>query len=305
MCAVEDSEPTLLYCIGATKAGTSWLFRTLSSRNDCALSAVKESHYWDTLDRSLRVQQITKFKYQRVEFQETLEKAREADRGWQVRNFERRISDLDRLIEMLKAPFENHEAYLDYLVGSGEPGVRLLGDICPSYALLPEERFKEMASLSETSRFVYLIRDPLARLWSAIRMQAERQLAPGQVVDEKANNTLWRILKRDAEQHIILRGDYSGTITRLRAALPESQIRIVYMEELFTDAGYGDLCEFLRVTRQSAPIGEKVHEGRAIEMRHHLRREALEYLFKQYDFVAREVGNLPKVWLENMEEILS
>ena len=44
------SDPALLYCVGATKAGTSWFYRTLHAHPECHLRAVKEAHYWDSFD---------------------------------------------------------------------------------------------------------------------------------------------------------------------------------------------------------------------------------------------------------------
>lgn len=43
---------TLLFGIGAPKAGTSWLHRYLSGHPDCHFPAQKESHYFDRLARS-------------------------------------------------------------------------------------------------------------------------------------------------------------------------------------------------------------------------------------------------------------
>ena len=44
----------MLYCVGATKAGTSWLYRALHDHPGCAVRAVKEMHYWDTFDAEVR-----------------------------------------------------------------------------------------------------------------------------------------------------------------------------------------------------------------------------------------------------------
>ena len=42
------SDPVLLFGIGATKAGTSWLHRYLAGHPDCALRSIKELHFFDT-----------------------------------------------------------------------------------------------------------------------------------------------------------------------------------------------------------------------------------------------------------------
>ncbi|MEM6729584.1 MAG: sulfotransferase family protein, partial [Pseudomonadota bacterium] len=119
------SDPVLLYCIGATKAGTSWLYRALYDRPDCALSAVKETHYWDTALLPARDQQIGAFTRQRVRFLEESRAAKAEDKGWKVRNMARRIEDMTRLIDMLARDRTDHSAYVAYLMGRADAETRL------------------------------------------------------------------------------------------------------------------------------------------------------------------------------------
>ena len=44
------SGQTFIFCVGATKAGTSWLYDYLNSHRECQLPAVKELHYFDALE---------------------------------------------------------------------------------------------------------------------------------------------------------------------------------------------------------------------------------------------------------------
>ena len=64
------------------------------------------------------------------------------------------------------------EPMLDYLAfllkdSDSKP---VIGDITPSYATLSRNEFARMSQLSQNSRFLYLMRDPIDRLWSEIRM---------------------------------------------------------------------------------------------------------------------------------------
>ncbi|MEO0677656.1 MAG: sulfotransferase family protein [Pseudomonadota bacterium] len=294
-------EPILLYGIGATKAGTSWLYRTLADRDDCALPAVKELHYWDTFHGPTKEKQITALEGQLLKARALMEEAEAAGRGWQVRNLTRRIRDLEGLIVMLGAPRKGHQAYLDYVTGRG--AAALMADICPAYGLLGKGRLSEMLDLYPRSRVLYLVRDPLARLWSAVRMQAERQLMEGQTVPEKSNATLWRILNKDHETHITERGDYAGTIARMEAAIPPERGRVMVMEELMNDDGYGALCDWLELPRAPALIERRVHEGAPVTMREDLRPAALKMLAPQYEAVAAHLGRVPDAWAAQMEAL--
>ena len=44
------SEATLMFGVGATKAGTSWLYRYLADHPECHLRSIKELHFFDALD---------------------------------------------------------------------------------------------------------------------------------------------------------------------------------------------------------------------------------------------------------------
>lgn len=290
----EVSDPPLLYCVGATKAGTSWLYRTLSDRDDVALSAVKETHYWDTRTRADKDTWIAALTVRSARFTEARSEAEARGIAWKVRNLSRQITDVERLVAMLTDG--SLAAYLAYLRAGVTENTRLIGDICPAYSLLDVATYREMVNATPSPRFLFLVREPVARLWSAVRMQADRQLGPGQTVEEKANNILWRLLERGAETHLTARGAYGETISRLREAVPARTLRVMYMEELLTDAGYAALCDWLGLPPTPAPLGEKVHAGKAVALRPHLAIRAAEHLAQEYDFAEEAVGPLPEAW---------
>ena len=44
------ADPTLLICVGATKAGTSWMYRYLHDHEAYYARSVKECHYFSTFN---------------------------------------------------------------------------------------------------------------------------------------------------------------------------------------------------------------------------------------------------------------
>lgn len=294
------SEAVLLYCVGATKAGTSWFYRALHDHPDCALPAVKEVHYWDTFDDRVRDRQVAAYRARLDGFRRLrAEAAAAGDRDWQVANMDRRIAEMAGLIEMLTAPRDDDRGYAGWMTARlGRR--RLTADMTPAYATLPAAAFRRMADLSPRALFVYLLRDPLARLWSHVRMQAERQKQPGETFAEKANNILWRILNRGQETHILARGDYPATVARLRAAVPETRLRVEFCERLYGAAGQRDMAEFLGIGYHPADGQAKAHEGPRAEMRADLAAQAVRFLKDHYDWAARSVGPLPQAWQDNM-----
>ncbi len=298
------SDPLILICVGATKAGTSWLYRALHEHPDCHLRAVKEVHYWDTFDDAARARQIAAFAGRLDGFLRTRDEAEAAGRGWQVRNMDRRIADMSDLIDMLDGDRRGDAAYLDYLQqGAGE--ARLVGELTPGYALLPGDLIARMAMARARVRILYLMRDPLARLWSHVRMQAERQKRPDQEVQSKANATLWRILNKGHETHVTARGDYAGTVAKLRDAVPEERLMVAFAETMYKEGGFAAICAWLGIAPGVFDGAEKVHEGPKVAMRDDLRPMALEMLRPQYDWVAENVGPLPAEWRANLENVTS
>lgn len=287
---------TILYGVGATKAGTSWLYRALHTHPDCALKAVKELHYWDTFDAETRGRQVAALQARLSGYQAQRADAVAAERGWQVANMDRRIADLDALLTVLAADRTGDAAYLRYLA----PGAALVADMTPGYSVLDTATFARMAATAPRALFVFLIRDPFARLWSHVRMQAERQRQPHETFDEKANNILWRILHRGQETHVLARGDYPNTVDRLRAAVPGDRLRIEYCERMFTPDGFAELCRWLGIAPRAADGGDVAHEGPKAQVKPELRAKAVRFLRDHYDWAAREVGPLPQAWQDNL-----
>lgn len=291
-------DPTILYCVGATKAGTSWLYRYLHDHPDCAMPAVKEAHYWDTFADEARDKQLAAFRLRLRELRALKSEAEEAGRGWQVRNVDRRIADMKSLMAVLDGDRAGDLGYAAWLL-SGPEGAAVVGEMTPHYATLPDEMLKRMVRLSPTTKFIFMIRDPLDRLWSHIRMQARRQQQAHEVYEKKANNILYRMLNRGQETHILERGDYPGIIAKLRRVVPKGRLLVQFAEDLFTKDGIARVCAFLGIAPADAMPEKPVHAGPEVVMLDKLRPKALKMLNEHYEWVARNVGPLPQRWQDN------
>ena len=291
--------PTLLYCVGATKAGTTWLYRYLHDHPECALPAVKEAHYWDTFDAARCEKQLVAFRVRLREMRAAKVKAHQEGRGWQVENMDRRINEMKALIATLEGDRRDDSAYAAWLM-DGRDGAKVVADITPSYATLSDDDLARMRDLSPNTKFLYLIRDPLDRLWSHIRMQARRQRQDHEVYAKKSNNILYRILNRGHETHILERGDYPKIIRKLRRVIPEGRLLIQFAEDLFTPQGLGRLCAFLGIKHVKPIAARPANEGPEVAMLDKLRPRALGLLNEHYEWVARNVGPLPQRWQDNL-----
>ena len=271
--------PVILFGLGAAKAGSSWLYTWLERHPDCHFRAVKELHFFDTFDlgspRS-KVKHLT----------EQLERARARSAQIHVQ---------DAFLE-LRSLFQKPENVLDYIafMEKGAEQARVVGDITPAYALLSQRRLAQMAAI-EGAHFLYLMRDPVDRLWSHIRMIAGRRSPRGIVTEEAAEALLQGVLNGE-EKPITLRGDYRMTLTNLLAAVPEGQRLVVFYEELIEGPAAFRICDFLGIARQMPPTKRTVMLGPDLERTEDQDARMRAFLQPQYEAVEEIMGRLPAAW---------
>lgn len=290
------SPPVILFGLGATKAGTSWLYRYLAGHPDCHLRTVKELHYFDAeTPEGLRFQ-LRQLRARRDKLRDARDVQPRGLTEW--RKLDAQLRDVSDLLALQKSRGEGE--YLHYLT-EGRGNRPLVADITPAYALLPPERLTAMAALADSTRFVYLMRDPVARLWSHVRMMAARRLAGRKDADlvAEAGQVLDEALAGRA-RHITDRGDYGAALARFDAALPEGRLFIGFFEELFGAETIARLCAFLGIAPTEGRYERKVHEGVRVEMTDAQRQRAAVALRPQYDMVAARMGRLPPAWAANM-----
>lgn len=289
---------TLLYGVGATKGGTTWLYETLQAQPDCHLRAVKELHYWDSFGPRQQQYQLRELAARVERLTARQERARVEGDAWKVENIDRQLRDIEDLSKVLTGTRDGDKAYLRYL-SKGRGGAHLVADITPSYGLLEADRLERMRDLTPGAKFLYLMRDPLSRLWSHVRMMASRRGGRGSL-EVRANEILSEIVTEGAEPGITKRGDYAGAVERLQASIPATRLMIGFAEEVRTRAGLETLAAFLGLGKIDADLAHKAHEGKPAVMRPELRAAAMTFLRPQYEFVARELGPLPQSWQDNL-----
>ena len=276
-------------CVGAAKAGTSWLHRQLSAHPECHFRTIKELHYFDAMDNDRVGRQLQHHRAQQIGLLERVSSGGASASEEQAR----RLADRSDWIDVLERKREDVPSYLDYLhKDAGD--ARLVGEMTPAYALLSEARLRQMAGMAVDVRFLYLLRDPVERLWSHVRMIASRRDADGLVSERRCGNILARTI-RGEESQIAMRSDYASAIARLTAAIPVGRLLIEVFEEMVSGEGLARICDFLGLSRiASDPV--PVHAGQPLEMTGEQRAAAAEWLAPQYDAAERALGRMPGGW---------
>lgn len=291
--------PTLMFGIGAPKCGTTWMHRYLAAHPDCHFRALKELHYFDTLN-DLGFDWILELLEKRVVNLESYAFNVEGDE--RERSL-RELVDARDYLKLMHQRIDDRFGYSRFLL-HGKGTKRLVGDITPAYSRLPAAVLKEMAGMTVQTRFVYLVREPVERLWSHIRMAVEHEKVEPQEFERRCRDLMADELagRCDPKRPLIEYSDYAGTVARLAEAMPRERVLVMCYEHLMTRKGVRRLCNFLGIRHVEADLGRAVNEGKRASLPEDLRAEARRQLRPQYEFAARYFPSLPEAWQKTMSE---
>ena len=289
-----------MFCIGATKAGTTWLHRHLSQHPECHLRSIKELHYFSKSEP----QHFDKALREGAQAMELVQARMDAS-GQTNPSQAQQMADLCDWQDVLGKREINLPAYRQYME-SGIESRHVVGDVTPGYALMPMPKLKALLAVGSDVRIVYLIRDPLERLWSHVRMIAKRTAL--QSFANEAAHLLDRVTSGDLSgeaKGIVARGNYAAILPKLARVFDPRRLLVLFYEDLMTSQGVAKLSAFLGIACEGADFARRVHVGLPLDMSAAARHQALAFLRPQYDYVAAAFQNIPAVWRANMNEGLA
>lgn len=296
-------EATLLYGVGATKSGTTWLHDYLASHPDAVTPPRKELHYFDSLSEdgafSLEGMQAT------IGAEIRALKARltnvPADKKRPIQRRIGRLQDL-RTIYAQGGP-EGLETYRRYFgFEFARSGAKVATDITPSYGMLSDTWFARLVNAMPVTRFVYVMRDPVERLWSNIRMNANNKAKEGESVSELCMNAVDRLLVK-GRNATFERGNYAATLEKLERHVPEGNRLVMFFENMFSQKMMDAFCKFLGISEHPAQVSRPSYVGISLRLDDARRRGLAELLAPQYAAVEARFGALPDRWQQNMTKV--
>jgi hypothetical protein len=132
-------------------------------------------------------------------------------------------------------------------------------------------------------------------------MVAKRSLKEGQDFLVNSQDILQRVLHTQEEAYIVTRGDYKSNIARFAAVFDRSQFQVGFSENLQDGPKFESMCTYRGINATSARQIKPAHVGVAAPFPERLRRDTLQFLKVQYDFVADNFADLPENWRKNRE----
>jgi hypothetical protein len=235
-----------------------------------------------------------------VQYEARFLEAEAADDIIRILNLSRRIDDTKALFMALSAERSDDAAYLGYLQ-AGRTHETVVLDVTPADALLEPAEILRISKLPIRVKLQYLMRDPLERLWSHVRMVAKRSMKEGQDFLAACQDILKRVVYNHEEAHIVTRSDCKSNITRFTSVFDSSQFQIGFSENLQNGPKFDAMCAHWGIKATSARQIKPAHVGLAAPFPEALRRDSLKFLKTQYDFVADNFAELPANWRKNRE----
>jgi hypothetical protein len=222
---------TFVLGIGAQKGGTTWLHDYLSGRGDVYMPR-KEMHYFDIKYRpDLRGRKARK----------------RAENGTLKQRKPNSLRDPDSL--------KDGSAYRDFFRTRVPEDLSVFGEITPAYSLIGEEGYREIRGLFRNIRIIFILRDPVDRFYSHVRMAQDRRSKKG---------------KEEAEAETLLddpayreRSAYDVTISNLENVFASGEIAYLFYERLFCTETIALLCEFLGLPYMPADFSKVINASSA------------------------------------------
>ncbi|MEM9349686.1 MAG: sulfotransferase [Pseudomonadota bacterium] len=289
-------EQTILFGIGAQKAGTSWLHHQLSQHPEIHFS-LKEVHYWDTV----RGPQPAPFRIRSDLEAEALKRRFRLRQslGLMSEGQRRKVAVKTSWAKLLRPIEQDSDHYKEFLA-AGSEGKKIIGDITPLYALLSSSTFSEMAELADDVRFIFIMRDPVDRIISGIRHFSRRvDLTEADVYDHL--DRLIKDILADDHNVNLLRSRYETTLKALDRAVAPDRLLVLFYEDLFSEQTRIAVQDFLGLQSELPWETERRQnpaKGASFSGSDAQRRDLRERLDPTYRYVRERFGDaVPQRWL--------
>ena len=233
-------------CIGAQKAGTTWLDKNLRRHPGLWLPPIKETQYFNQLYLPQSRNWTTRHRQERgaKQLRRYIEKTPQEEWNYRL---------ISVMGDIAASPVcDKWYGRIFSLAGTGQ----VCGEVTPDYATLPDEGIRHALKLSPDLRVILSLRDPIDRSWSHMRMSLKSREGVDVAGLERAalNNDLYR------------RADYPAIIANWRRFVPDDRFLVIFMDDIAAEPRrvLEQVCTFLGVEypdKRFMRAAEPVHAG--------------------------------------------
>jgi hypothetical protein len=267
-------------CFGAQKGGTRWLYDQMNSRRDVWMTPVKELNYFTKTALSannLSILEASKVK------------------GGPMY---RRKGDAQR-IEAFRTHFltYTHDSDIDWYrtMFAGKLD-RKSGDISPNYETIDDDALEFLSRSLAATKFIYLVRDPIDRLWSALCHSLRKQRVSEQDI------TNWATLREVLERRNVQRHSNPALAwTRWTAALGAHRMRYYLFDDIIAEpqSVVDDVCGFIGLAPGPGGLAANFNRKSSnakVTMPPEIRLRLSEHMAPEYERCAKVFGGHAVRW---------
>lgn len=248
---------TFVLGLGAQKAGTTWVYQFLREHPDCAMGNIKEmgslsNHFGARANTKRRFNNIHWLKGALEKFEQDLKSRKLSPEQTQI--------VLDRMENVSSdICFDNYVRYYSTQLQRKSNAV-LTGDITPEYCMLSETALEKVKLHLEDYGYrvkaFFLMRDPVERCFSALRMGHRRALKAGSPIHSMPHNDF---AKKAVDDWQLERTQYEKIIPKIENVFAPEDRYFGFFETFFTSESIANFCNFLEISNTEAKLGRRVN----------------------------------------------
>ena len=250
-------------CIGAPKAGTTWLFDNLRNHPDIWTLPYKSVQYFSGLADKARKK---KWRRQKNEIRRNI-------------NLHNLLWHLDYFVN----PYINNFWYKRMFIPAGS---RVSIDISPSYSTLTEQQIWQVKNINPDVKVIFFLRNPVDRVWSHTKLNFLSN--KGLELSDISNNQLIDYFNSKGQED---RTDYIQIIDRWQSIIGETRFLLRFYDEIADRPFFllEDICDFLNVSYSKEYFRESAHRNIFKGVDQEIPSVCLNYLNTKYADVIKNI----------------
>lgn len=290
--------------LGAQRAGSTFLFQTLTKSKDSARPLLKEMHIWDALEMEI----CKKWRIYNPEFLTFPNKAllKKLIKNDEIDNINRAL-----LVKGTRMEFQNNpDRYFDYfnfLLNSQNKEITF--DITPEYIGLKDQTLKmiddRFRKINIDCKFILIIRDPVDRCWSAVKSRRKKsglnaldqikyhQLIESVDTETNINESMLKYVKSDDAK---FRTNYKKIIEILKKNFDSKKYLVLFYDDILNGTFIQKLRQFLQIDIDNSYIKQKINPSTSEKLDENLIREIAPMFQDIYEYCASEYPVSKDYW---------
>ena len=289
-------KPTIDFiCIGAQKAGTTWLYDCLAQQSDFSLPPLKELHYFDRSEDYFSIYNLNVVS--------PFVRLRNPKRLFKVLQNISKAKNAKEFRWLIKWYFSYYNDGWYLSLFNSLKGIK--GEITPSYTFLKEREIKRMYELAPEAKLIFILRNPIDRAWSQFRYILRfKSMANFNKNDfEKIKDFL------NSDQQV-LRSNYLEAIKTYTQVFPKNQMLICFYDAIKDTPKklLTEIIQFIGGESKSISSNKKLFKhSNVTQVTDEMPSEILLFLQNKYKDQIKQLAEMfesyPRQWLLDLEKI--